>query len=85
MNKPLEKELGSMVGVIVQILTITFLTGVFYTRSVQLEKTVADNQAATEKRLEEIQRATNRLEHYVQSNDPDYWKKVTQNGDGGEP
>jgi hypothetical protein len=30
-----------------------------------------------------IHQQTNRIEHYLSSQDPDYWKKTYQNGDAG--
>ncbi len=34
--------------------------------------------------IEKTERQTDRIEHYLSSEDPNYWKKVTQNGDADE-
>jgi hypothetical protein len=31
--------------------------------------------------IESIERQTNRMEHYLESKDPEYWKQAAQNGD----
>lgn len=62
------------IGNILQILTVIGSMAIAYGAfSVKF-----DQQGAT---VDDTKRQTNRIEHYLSSQDPGYWHKVAENGD----
>ena len=69
-----EISLGSLLHMLAMIVTITLAYSA-----------VNERTSALEREFSEMHRTVNRIEHYLQSNDRDYWKKIAENGDRDQP
>lgn len=56
-------------------------TAILETQVANFQKQNQQQLETMQKSLEQTQRQTNRLEKYVSSRDPHYWRAITENGD----
>jgi hypothetical protein len=61
------------------ILHVIAMIALLITSYVRLDTRIA----VLEGRFREVERSTIRIEHYLSSKDPNYWRDANQNGDDG--
>ena len=66
-------NIGSIVHIVVLLLTAGAIYGHFSDKLESLEE--------LKKQTNDVRGQTTRIEHYLSSEDREYWHKVTQNGD----
>ena len=70
-------NVGTVIQIIVLIISVTLAYAAFDRRETLLEMRFD----AVDKTVQQVDRQTNRVEHYLSSKDPDYWRPTHENGD----
>lgn len=63
---------GTLIQIGALVVAVVLAWGAFDRRTALLEMQVTDQKQT----IERIEQQTNRMEHYMQSNDAHYWRKV---------